>query len=291
MIKYADYIHSTNSFPTWNVAYCIDTGIYAAVDCEIRIIYQGTGANVDRIAGFANNEVGGGASDSTDFRLFYYFSGSLDVWNSRRSNLKSGGIVVSGTTYDYTFGNFYCIDNLTQTTIFTGTTTSMNTNCTIKVDVGGTRIARIQIKNGGVVVFDGYAAVDTSNNTVGLYDKVSSQMFTNSSLTMTYDNILTTFSITPETIDSSATGGTFNLDIETETPWSAAIGTDWITLSANSGETSGTITVTVPYNQFNERTGIVLFSNTEDELTLTITQNANTLIPIMKIYRNGNRIN
>lgn len=291
MIKYADYIHSTNSFPTWNVAYCIDTGIYPAVDCEIRIIYQGTGAQVDRIVGFTHNEVGGGASDSTDFRLFYYSSGSLDVWNSRRRNLKSGGIVANGTSYDYTIGNFYCIDNLTQTTIFTGTTTSMNTNCTIKVDVGGTRVARIQIKNGGVVVFDGYAAVDTSNNIVGLYDKVSNQMLTNPSLTMTYDNLIETFTISPESATTSTTGGSFTVDIESDKPWTASTNDSWIILSQYSGSTNATITVTIPYNQFTERTGTIEFTDGEDTLTLTVAQEANTLIPIMKIYRNGNRIN
>lgn len=180
-VHYVSYIHTTSM--SWNLNNNINTGIYASTDTEIRVRYMGKGYNVDRIAGFAPNE---GATDSTDFRLFYYQNGALDVMNQRKTGLLSGGIMVNNTVYDFTFGNNYVYNNLTSTEIYRGTTQStMNTGAPIRVDVGGLWLNEIEIKKGGVVVFDGKAAED--NGIIGLYDEVSGQMAYNSNLTMAYE--------------------------------------------------------------------------------------------------------
>ena len=180
-VHYVSYIHISSM--AWNLNNNINTGIYASTDTEIRVKYMGKGYNVDRIAGFAPNE---GATDSTDFRLFYYQNGALDVMNQRTTNLVSGGIMVNNTVYDFTFGNNFVYDNLTETEIYRGTTqSSMNTSAPIRVDVGGIWLNRIQIKKGGVVVFDGKAVEE--NGIIGLYDEVSQQIVYNPSLTMSYE--------------------------------------------------------------------------------------------------------
>ena len=288
MIKFCDYIHTSTNFPSYHYTYNIDTGIYCAIDCEVRIIYQGTNAPVGRFAGF---EPPDGVSDYQDFRLFDYSNGTLDVWSSRQMNIMPYPIISSGVNYDFTFGNFFVIDNLTETTVFSGTSTSMNTNCTIKVDVGGTRLSRLIIKNGGVVVFDGHAAVDDSNNTVGLYDTVNQQMVTNSNLDMTYDNILT-LGVTPTAQTVTMTGGTFNLAVVSPSgSWSASTPSNWITLSKNSGATSEDITVTVSQNTIWAKTGTVTFTDGTNTATLTVNQAKNTLVPYNNLYRNGQNVN
>lgn len=291
MIKYADYIHLSSGFPTWNVANCINTGIYAAVDCEIRVVYKGTGANTDRIAGFTHNEVGGGASDSTDFRLFYYENGSLDVWSSRKSSLMTDGIVANGVDYDLTFGNFFCYNNLTESLVYSAASTSMNTNCTIRVDVSSIYLNRLEIKNGGVVVFDGYAALDTSTNTVGLYDKISKQMLTNG-LSLTYDNLINTFIIDPDNITFSYDSGSTTVNISADSGWTASTTDSWLTLSDATGTGDTTISVTVAnnYNNSSDRVGTVDFTDGEEVLTLTITQQADTRVILKNIYRSGNSV-
>lgn len=288
MIKYCDYIHTSTNFPRWNENDKIETGIYPTIDCEIRVAYKGTGVNVNRIAGFTPED---GVLDNEDFRLLFYNSGSLDVWNSRQSYLMSGGIVQNGKDYDFTFGNFFVKDNIANTTIFSGTSTSMNTSCSIKVDVGGQRLSRLVIKNGGVVVFDGHAAVDDSNNTVGLYDTVSNQMFTNSNLNMTYDNILP-FSVTPTSITSTMSGGTFDVSIiNPSATWSAITTTNWITLSKITGSTSDEITVTIPQNRIWEKYGAIIIMDGLNLISIDVTQLKNTILPYNNLYRNGQNLN
>ena len=182
-IHYVSYIHTSSM--SWNINGLINTNLYASLDCEIRVRYKGSGANTDRIAGFSYNETGGGATDNTDFRLLGYVgSGALDVYNLRKTGI--GNVTSANTLYDLTFGNNFVYNNLTETEIYRGTASpTMNTDCTIRVDVSSIYLNRLQIKNGGVVVFDGKAAED--NGIIGLYDEVSGQMVYNSGLTMAYE--------------------------------------------------------------------------------------------------------
>ena len=181
-IHYVSYIHISSM--AWNLNNNINTGIYASTDTEIRVRYMGKGYNVDRIAGFAPNE---GATDSTDFRLFYYANGALDVMNLRQTQIINNvGVMVNNRVYDLTFGNNFVYDNLEEYELYRGTSvSSMNTSAPIRVDVGGIWLNEIEIKKGGVVVFDGKAAED--NGIIGLYDEVSGQMAYNSGLTMAYE--------------------------------------------------------------------------------------------------------
>lgn len=97
----------------------------------------------------------------------------------------------------------------------------------------------------------------------------------------------------PDTDELSfnANSGSETITFESESAWTATTQNSWITLSKYSGETGGEITVSVSYNQFNSRTGSVVFTDGENTATLTVIQGVNTLVPIMKLYRGDRRIN
>ena len=99
------------------------------------------------------------------------------------------------------------------------------------------------------------------------------------------------FSISPESETIGVNAGFFSVELLSESPWTASTTDGWITLSQYTGSTDATIVVTVDYNPFAERVGTVEFTEGQYVLTLTVTQVANTTVPIMKIFRNGNRIN
>lgn len=291
MIKHVDYIWDSTNFPRWNANGYINTGIYAVDDIEIRIAYQGAGANVDRIAGFLPSD---GCVDSNDFRLFYYTNGSLDVIGTRVSNLFPSSPTQSGVDYDITFGNRFVYDNLTQTSIYSASqVTPINQSCTIRVDVNGQKVKSLQIKKNGVVVFDAFAALDDSNNTVGLYDTVSNMMFTNNSLNMTYGQIVNTFTIEPETMEFSHSSGSSALTISCDGNWTASTNNNWITLSSTAGTGESVITVTIANNAtFQDRLGTITVSDGEDTLTCSITQGkAPKTAFINKFHLESNTIN
>ena len=291
MIKHVDYIWNTNHFPYWNMNNIIDTGIFAPDDCEIRVAYQGAGVTVDRIVGFSQE---GSAGDDDDFRIFYYSNGSFD-WGGRRvSGIADsiGGFVGSGVDYDITMGNGWVYNNLTSSYIYQGSTSTYNHNCSIRVDVGGQKVKSLQIKNGGIVVFDAFAALDNSNNVIGLFDTVSDMMFTNSSLNLTYGEIINTIEISPENISFDYTGGTSALTITSEESWTASTENDWLTLSSTSGTGNGTINITAQLNKGQDRTGYVNVTDGKDTLVCTILQKTYPIIvPYNNLYINGNRIN
>lgn len=291
MIKHVDYIWNTTSFPTWNNNNILDTGVFAENDCEIRVVYQGAGANIDRIVGFSQE---GSAGDNDDFRIFYYSNGTFDWGNQRSSNIAGGigGFIGSGVDYDITMGNGWLYNNLTSSYLYQSSTATYNHNCSIRVDVGGQKVKSLQIKNGGVVVFDAFAALDNSNNVIGLYDTVSDTMFTNNSLNLTYGEIIDTFEISPENMSFGFSGGTSALTITAEDGWTASTSDSWITLSSTSGTGDSTINVTVQLNKGQERTGYVNVTDGSDTLTCTISQDKYpVLVPYNNLYINGNRVN
>ena len=269
----------------------IDTGIFAQDDCEIRVAYQGADVTVDRIVGFSQE---GSAGDDDDFRIFYYSNGSFDWGSQRQSNIAGsiGGFIGSGVDYDITMGNGWVYNNLTSLYLYQGSTSTYNHNCSIRVDVGGQKVKSLQIKNGGIVVFDAFAALDNSDNVIGLFDTVSNTMFTNSSLNLTYGEIISTIEISPENISFDYTGGTSALTITSEESWTASIGNDWITLSSTSGTGNSEITVTAQLNKGQDRTGYIVISDDSNNLVCTISQeNYPIIVPYNNLYINGNRIN
>lgn len=291
MIKHVDYIWDTTFFPTWDMYSMIDTGVFAQDDCEIRVAYQGAGVDIDRIVGFSQE---GSAWDGEDFRIFYYDNGTFDWGSQRQSNIAGsiGGFIGSGVDYDITMGNGWVYDNLTSSYLYQGSTSLYNHNCSIRVDVGGQKVKSLQIKNGGIVVFDAFAALDNSNNVIGLFDTVSDTMFTNSSLNLTYGEIISSIKINPENISFDYTGGTSALTITSEENWTASIGNDWITLSSTSGTGNSTINVTAQLNKGQERTGYVIVADDSNNLVCTISQeNYPIIVPYNNLYINGNRIN
>ena len=291
MIKYVDYIWNTTSFPTWDENSIIDTGVFAQDDCEIRIAYQGAGVDVDRIVGFSQE---GSAGDDDDFRIFCYDNGTFDWGMERQSNIAGsiGGFIGSGVDYDITMGNGWLYDNLTSLYLYQGSTSTYNHNCSIRVDVGGQKVKSLQIKNGGIVVFDAFAALDDSDNVIGLFDTVSDTMFTNSSLNLTYGEIISTIKINPENMSFDYTGGTSALTITAEDVWAASIGNDWLTLSSTSGTGNSTINITAQLNKGQDRTGYIVISDDSNTSVCTISQkNYPVLAPYNNLYINGNRVN
>ena len=99
------------------------------------------------------------------------------------------------------------------------------------------------------------------------------------------------FKLDVDELEYSSTGGSQTVELTSENPWTATTNDDWIMLSQYSGTTGGTITVTVVYNQFDDRMGSVVFTNGDDTATLTVNQRANTLVPIMKMLRGDRRLN
>lgn len=297
MIYLVDYIYSGGTFG-WAKTNRIDTGIFASSETEIRVVYKGAGINVDRIAGFSQE---GNSSDDNDFRVFYYSNGSFDIGSSR--TYLNFPLITNYQLYDYSFGfndnnkKAYLYNNISESYVIENYTyvSSVCTTEGIKIDVGGQYVNRIQIKNDGVVVFDGYAAIDSDTNTIGLYDIISKTLVTNSNLNLTYGEIIggLSISISIDSIESTTESGSSSVTITTEDSWSVSTQDSWITISQSSGVGTTTILVNWKNNIFQQRTGTVTFTDTttQEEVELTITQDGNTLVPYKKIFINGNRIN
>ena len=91
-----------------------------------------------------------------------------------------------------------------------------------------------------------------------------------------------------------AGGGTSTATLSSETGWTAATASPWISVSPASGDSGETlITFTASKNTFGQRTGVVTFtSDGGDTAEYTINQEGNEgKLPINKMYRNGRRIN
>lgn len=173
-----------DSAPTDNYTYAIVTPIYPAADCEMRVVYQTRGVSCDRIVGVTHADRQDG-SDEKDFRLFNYSNGSLDVNNSRWSNLNI--TYGSGTDWDLTVGNAFVYNNLTSTYLTNNPqqTPLLASDTLIHIDVGANKVKSLEIKNGGVVVFNGVAA--ELNGEYGLFDLVSGTLCTNRDINITGD--------------------------------------------------------------------------------------------------------
>jgi len=95
-----------------------------------------------------------------------------------------------------------------------------------------------------------------------------------------------------ERLTFSANGGTQSVGLTSENPWTASTTDTWIGISQTTGEGDATISITTPYNGFGNRTGTVLFTDSDSNTAeLTVIQSENTYLPIMKLYHNGWRMN
>jgi hypothetical protein len=181
-VDYVEYIYIPSA--AWDASYSITLPIYPESDCEIRIIYESRGTSSDRIVGVTHADRPDG-SDSKDFRIFNWGGGSIDVGDSRASNI--GLDYARDTVWDITIGNRWVYNNKTSSYMSSpaGPYTMGASDTLIHVDVGSNKVNRVEIKNGGVVVFDGKAAV--LEGVVGLYDTISNEIYTNSNLTLIVD--------------------------------------------------------------------------------------------------------
>lgn len=101
-------------------------------------------------------------------------------------------------------------------------------------------------------------------------------------------------SITPDSGDFAASGGTATITVESETPWSAATTDAWISFAPTSGDSGTTsVAVSVAKTNFNSRTGKITFTDTEEnEVEYIAGQTGNeNKVPYKKAYRGTRRIN
>ena len=178
------YIHNQTMASNPNWSNNIDTGI--VMDNTIKFRYKCKFVNI----GNNNVDVGNFTSDSNDLRLF--FTGGqvyLDWGNSRRNagynyNKNSG-------VHDFTCGNHYVYDNVAGNYLFQGSGANYTNGETMTVDCTAFWLDSLQIwkEINGVetLVFDGIAA--ERNNTIGLLDLISGQVFVNSNITIVGESL------------------------------------------------------------------------------------------------------
>lgn len=262
------------------------------------------------IASIVTADTGGNNCIMGNWENGYSSSQSL-IFNAHRAGYfrcYAGGYYNNNVS-TYTIGDRYRntldrssfkIDNLTTTTSTTvniGRTIS-SSNYPIYIGNGASgnsepsdiKIVEAIIYSGDTIVAHYYPYKDTETGYGVLYDEISDTYLygaTPSAVTVG-DSI---FGPDVDSLSYSPTGGSQTIELASDGSWSATTDS-WITLSQNSGTTGGTITVTVVYNQFDtDRTGTVVFTNGDDTATLIVIQSANTLAPIIKMFRNGRRIN
>lgn len=179
-VSFATYVVVPNgirssSAPLWTLSEYIDTGIYVTGDPTVRIKYIGAGVFSDRIVGFDATECG---SDAEDFR---YFPTMADAGESRLEIPSS--LYDDGIGQDITFGDIYVFDNINENMVAEGYPSgSIDGSTTIRVDMSVNWIQQVTIEMDGVTVFDGVSA--RLGNNYGLWDSVSSSLFTSNNCTV-----------------------------------------------------------------------------------------------------------
>lgn len=105
---------------------------------------------------------------------------------------------------------------------------------------------------------------------------------------------LGTYTVTPSAMTFAASGGTENITIDFDDPWTASTQESWISLSQTTGN-SGTsiITITVPENTgITLNNGVITVTNGEKNVACTITQNKYPVLAYCEnIFRSGNAAN
>ena len=292
------YIDTDKTFFT-TPAY-VTANYEARLDCEILTITAGSdnlifGVRVNDVYSSYNMVVNVAAARS---QWTYYSAGKISDWAgaytlNHRYNVKINKTtfeytdLVSETGNTYTFNGSYTVDSSRFLRIGGCWNYSSNSidNCKAKIRWYG-----VQFYDDGVLVHNYIPYKDNETGYGVLYDSIThTYLSADNPASVTVGPSV--FGPSETELNFSVNGGSESLYLESENPWTATTNGNWITLSANSGSTSATITVTASYNIFSNRTGTILFASGQDEATVSVSQAGNTLIPIMKIFRNGNRIN
>lgn len=132
---------------------------------------------------------------------------------------------------------------------------------------------------------------DTETGYGLLYDTVSGNYLTANEPSKT-TAFFPQFSIEPENMSFSYTGGSSALTITTNDSWTASTTDSWLSLSSTAGTGNSSINILASANTGLQRTGTVSVTDGNITLTCSITQEKRPiLIPIYNIFYNGNRIN
>jgi hypothetical protein len=82
----------------------------------------------------------------------------------------------------------------------------------------------------------------------------------------------TVYSLTPETLDFTATGGSEDVVVACNTDWTTASSASWATVSPLIGIGPGTINITATANTGGERTATISLTGGDVTKTVTVTQ-------------------
>lgn len=241
-------------------------------------------------------------TSNTNFTFIYKTSG----WTNSDGNLFANrygnyNYMVRGTVFHTSSGSFLQLVPNTNPQICVirvyangrSERKFVDSNGTVLQSVSASSISWGSVSD-GIAFFAGYASGSENFNQKFYWMYCSMEALTDEEILKVIqynEGNLIDFGPDVEELDFNANIGSETIELASDGSWSATTDS-WITLSQNSGTTGGTITVSVAYNQFDtDRTGTVVFTNGEDTATLTVNQSGNTLAPIIKMFRNGRRIN
>lgn len=165
----------------------INTGIYPTTNTSFRLKYVPIEPNGGCIVGFDSTETPlHSSSDYNDYRYINYSGIYRGVFDFNSSRLEHGAISLSENNLaDVSFGNYY-IENKYTTARVTGTTNSSisSPNIPIYLNLSNReRIQSLEIYQGGVLVFNGHAAL--KDGVYGIWDSVSERLLQPESQTLT----------------------------------------------------------------------------------------------------------
>lgn len=175
----------------WNINNHIVLPYTMTTSTSMRVIAQYAGMDNDRVVGFSWEDDGSTISDEEDCRPFF-LSGYIYFDLNAERLYTVDPFLTTGNDFDLTFGNYYIYDNSGSTQLFAGTTQSAisRDDVYIRVDVSTIFLKGVQIRQNGTLVFDGKAAIqvdENDNTSIGLYDTVGGEFYTNTAITMTYN--------------------------------------------------------------------------------------------------------
>ena len=297
--KIADYIQSNGTY--------FRTGIIHGTNPKVKMDFTVVSNYTS-----SNNYVFGVASPS-------YFSNGTIALNAYGSSLKFRYYI--GTRYDdnaanFTIGDRYectldktalLINNKITSSLTTITITGSVPSATTQDYVIGAEntildnkgiifpsniyIYEVTIYEDDVIVAHYLPYGDTETGYGVLYDTVSGNYLTANEPSKT-TAFFPQFSIEPENISFSYTGGTSALTITAEEGWTASTNDSWLTLSSTSGTGNSTINITAQLNKDQERTGIITVTDGNTNVSCTITQpKYPVLLYCENLFKNGNAIN
>lgn len=210
-VHYVPYIHTDTLTANTNVY--IDTGIFPTSATTMRVKYVGKNMTSSaKYFGFSwyGEEDKYNTAPQNGYRMFYANGHIYWDYNGSRVENRNVNPAQNGVFYDYTLGNNYIYDNLTETTIGSGAIQNdPYQNIPIMANISCIWLQSIEIWDGQTLVFDGQAAVDDANNIIGLYDSVSNTWKYNPNIQMSYeiDNL---------PISWSSSGNTTQADYEVD---------------------------------------------------------------------------